>query len=54
MKMYAIDHLRHKTLSFQYTEQVLKDLEARIRHDIGLLGGNQGLLKIVAVLSLNK
>ena len=54
MKMYAIDHLRHKTSSFQYTELVLDDLETRIRRDIEELGGNQGLLGIVDVLSLKE
>ncbi|KDR74415.1 hypothetical protein GALMADRAFT_123871 [Galerina marginata CBS 339.88] len=54
MKVYAINHLRSQTRSFEYSEHVLNELETRIKAVIEVLGGNQGLLKIVGLLSVKK
>ncbi|RDB28134.1 Geranylgeranyl pyrophosphate synthase [Hypsizygus marmoreus] len=54
VKIHAINHLRHRTHSFEYSEAVLDRLETRIEQEIQKLGGNKGLLIILGLLSVRK
>lgn len=54
MKFYAIEHLRHGTYSFQYSESVLARLDTRIRKDIKILGGNEALTNLLDALSARR
>ncbi|THH07434.1 hypothetical protein EW146_g9317, partial [Bondarzewia mesenterica] len=54
LKLHAIDHLRHRTHSFEYTESILNTLETRIRCEIEALGGNDQLIVLVDMLSVRK
>ena len=46
LKLYCLEYLR-ATQSFAYTLTVLRELDASARKEIGLLGGNKGLLAIL-------
>ncbi|KAF9025649.1 terpenoid synthase [Hymenopellis radicata] len=50
LKHQVISYLKDTTMSFEYTEKVLRDLETRIREDIARLGGNKGLSNVMEVL----
>ncbi|KAG1737840.1 isoprenoid synthase domain-containing protein [Suillus paluster] len=50
LKHHAIDHLRTKTKSFDYTLAVMSSLERQIRQEIARLGGNPQLEKILDAL----
>jgi len=54
MKVHAIDHLRFRTGSFEYSELVLDTLETRMEQEIKALSGNNALLGILGVLSVKK
>ncbi|KAF9002949.1 farnesyltranstransferase [Cyathus striatus] len=54
LKLHAINHLRTKTRSFEYTEGILSTLETRIRFEIDMLGGNDKLSSLVDLLSVRK
>ncbi|KAK7045461.1 hypothetical protein VNI00_007714 [Paramarasmius palmivorus] len=43
LKLHAINYLKDKTHSFQYTLGVLASLETQVRMEITRLGGNEGL-----------
>lgn len=50
LKHYAIDYLRTKTKSFDYTLMVMQSLEQQARDEIARLGGNPKLEMILDVL----
>ena len=54
LKNYTISYLRDHTKSFDYTLSVMDDLEAQIRAEIGRLGGNPQLEKIINVLHVQR
>ena len=54
IKIQAIDHLRERTHSFEYTRTVLCQLEREIRSDIAALEGNDALLGLLDIVSVNK
>jgi len=51
-KRYVVDYMRDHTKSFEYTVQVLDNLERQAREEIGRLGGNPALIAIVDALSV--
>ncbi|KAJ8456151.1 hypothetical protein ONZ45_g18806 [Pleurotus djamor] len=50
LKHYTIEYLRNKTKSFEYTLEVIQELEQQTLQEIKLLGGNAGLAKIMELL----
>ncbi|OBZ65076.1 Geranylgeranyl pyrophosphate synthase [Grifola frondosa] len=50
LKVHAISYLKNQTKSFDYTISVMRDLEKQIREEIGRLGGNLRLEKIMDTL----
>jgi len=52
LKMYAINYLRDKTMSFHYSRSVLSALEEQMRKEISRLGGNEALVRIIDRLSV--
>ncbi|KAK7461740.1 hypothetical protein VKT23_008169 [Stygiomarasmius scandens] len=51
LKLEAIDYLRHKTRSFEYSRLVLNTFEEEIRGEIEQLGGNEHLTVLVDLLA---
>ena len=54
LKKHTIAYLRDHTKSFDYTLDVMDDLEAQIRAEIACLGGNTKLEKIVNLLHVDR
>jgi geranylgeranyl diphosphate synthase type 3 len=52
LKSRAVDIMRDRTKSFDYTRGVLRELESQVRDEIKRLGGNKPLEAIVDALSL--
>ncbi|OJA20804.1 hypothetical protein AZE42_06518 [Rhizopogon vesiculosus] len=52
LKHHAIDHLRTKTKSFDYTLAVMQSLERQVRNEIARLGGNLQLERILDTLHI--
>ncbi|KAJ8509039.1 hypothetical protein ONZ45_g8756 [Pleurotus djamor] len=52
LKHYTIEYLRNKTKSFEYTLEVIQELEQQTLQEIKLLGGNAGLAKIMELLHI--
>lgn len=52
LKSRAVDIMRTRTKSFEYTLGVLKTLERQVREEIARLGGNTALEAIVDALSV--
>lgn len=50
LKHYAISYLKEQTKSFDYTLDVLRDLEKQTYAELERLGGNPGLEKIMRML----
>ncbi|KAL9712178.1 hypothetical protein Ac2012v2_005255 [Leucoagaricus gongylophorus] len=50
LKVHVINYLQDHTRSFEYTTTVLDNLELQIRQEIGRLGGNQLLDKVIDLL----
>ena len=50
LKKHTIAYLRDHTKSFDYTLDVMDDLETQIKAEIARLGGNPGLERIVDLL----
>lgn len=50
MKVHTIDYLRNQTKSFDYTFDVLVQLEKQVRDEIYRLGGNEKLESILDYL----
>ena len=53
LKMYCVNYMRDETLSFAYTEAVLRNLDHGARQEIEKLGGNVGLVAILDKLRIN-
>jgi len=54
IKSHAIDHLRYRTRSFEYSESILDRFETRIRQEIQALGGNEELTILLDILCVKK
>ncbi|KAH9856755.1 terpenoid synthase [Lenzites betulinus] len=54
LKTHTISYLRDHTKSFEYTLDVMDDLEAQIRGEIARLGGNTRLEKIMDTLHVDR
>ncbi|KAF8524397.1 terpenoid synthase [Hysterangium stoloniferum] len=51
-KRYVVDYMRDQTKSFDYTIQVLNNIERQARAEIERLGGNSALMAIIDALSI--
>ncbi|KAF8991465.1 isoprenoid synthase domain-containing protein [Cyathus striatus] len=54
LKVHTISYLKNHTKSFDYTFEVLANLEAQTRNEIARLGGNEGLEKIMDLLHVDQ
>ncbi|KAI0628363.1 terpenoid synthase [Trametes polyzona] len=54
LKIHTINYLREHTKSFEYTLDVMHDLEAQIRAEIARLGGNERLERIMDTLHVER
>lgn len=52
LKKHAVDIMKTRTMSFEYTKSVLVTLEKQVEDEIHRLGGNTALEGIVHALSL--
>jgi geranylgeranyl diphosphate synthase, type III len=50
LKLEAIDYLRHRTRSFEYSIEVLDRIEDEMRQEIARHGGNEHLEAILDAL----
>ncbi|KAJ8482512.1 hypothetical protein ONZ45_g14921 [Pleurotus djamor] len=53
LKQYTIEYLRKKTKSFEYTLEVIHELEEQTLRDIEGMGGNEGLARIMELLHVD-
>jgi len=53
LKVHTISYLRDQTKSFEYTLSVLQSLETQTRGEIGRLGGNLALEKLLDLLHVD-
>lgn len=53
LKIHTISYLRNQTKSFEYTLSVLESLEIQTREEIGRLGGNLALEKLLDLLHVD-
>ncbi|KAJ8473128.1 hypothetical protein ONZ45_g16413 [Pleurotus djamor] len=53
LKQYTIEYLRNKTKSFDYTLEVIHELEEQTLRDIEGMGGNEGLARIMELLHVD-
>ncbi len=51
MKRYAVEWMKTKTKSLQFTKQFLQDLENSIMEEIEKLGGHKQLTQLMVMLS---
>ena len=54
LKVHTINYLRDRTKSFDYTLEIMEDLEAQIKAELARLGGNPKLEKIMQALHVER
>lgn len=52
MKRYAVNYMRDRTASFEYTRGVLDKLDRQARDEVARLGGNPKLEAILDALQV--